>query len=263
MRDELSHDWFPEDGETVRDPMRVAQQAMKASLPRRFYKEATAVERDGAFVLLLDGRPARTPGRALIALPTRAAGEAVAAEWAAQGERIEPATMPLTRLANSAIDGVAREMPAVAAEIVKYAGSDLLCYRADGPERLIERQRALWDPILAWARDSFGARFDLAEGVMFIAQPEATLAAVAAAVDRFATPFALAALNIMTTLSGSALIALAVAHGRLSAEDGWAAAHVDEDVQMEIWGKDEEALARRAVRWRDFSAAARMIEVVG
>ncbi|WP_276200538.1 ATP12 family protein [Chelatococcus sp. XZ-Ab1] len=263
MRDELTSDWFPADGETVRDPMRVAQQSMKANLPRRFYKEAAVEERAEGFVLVLDGRPARTPGRALLALPTRTVGEAVAAEWAAQGERIDPATMPLTRLANSAIDGVAREMAAVAADVVKYAGSDLLCYRAEGPERLVARQRDIWDPMLAWAREALGARFVLAEGVMFVAQPEESLAAMAAAVARFEAPVALAALHVLTTLSGSAVIALAVAHGHLTAEAGWRASHLDEEVQMEIWGEDEEALARRAVRWRDFAAAAGMLRALG
>ncbi|GGG26947.1 ATP12 family chaperone protein [Chelatococcus composti] len=262
MRDELTIDWFPKEGEAVRDPMRAAQQSMKAHLPRRFYKEAAVEERAEGFVLLLDGRPARTPGKALLALPTQAAGEAVAAEWAAQGEHIDPAAMPLTRIANSAIDGVSREMEAVAADVVKYAGSDLLCYRAEGPERLVARQQQIWDPILAWVREALGARFVLAEGVMFVAQPEASLAAVAAAVARFDRPMALAALHVLTTLSGSALIALAVALDHLTPEAAWLAAHVDEDVQMEIWGEDQEALERRAARWREFAAAAQMLRAL-
>lgn len=229
----------------------------RTPLPKRFYTVAEAQERDGQFVLSLDGKPARTPGRAPLGFPVRSLAEAVAAEWAAQIEVIDPATMPLTRLANAAIDGVAKELEAVAADVVKYAGSDLVCYRAAGPDRLVARQATGWDPILAFARDELGARFVLAEGVTFVEQSAEALEAVRRAVPTD-DAFVLAGLHSITTLTGSALIALALHRGRLSAEEAWAAAHVDEDWNVELWGEDFEAAARRAARWAEMQAAALM-----
>jgi chaperone required for assembly of F1-ATPase len=243
------------------DPVAMARRDLQKSLPKRFYKEATAEARDGAFALLLDGRPAKTPGRNPLALPTLAAAQAVAAEWSRQAEVIDPREMPLTRMANSAIDGVAREIGGAADEIAKYAGSDLVCYRAGGPDALAFEQAQAWDPILAFARDRLGARFICSEGVAFVEQPESARRAVRDAVERIAlagpgAPFALAALHVMTTLTGSALIALAVARGELTPAEAWTAAHVDEDYQMRIWGADDEAQVRRARRWREMEAAA-------
>ncbi|WP_248310405.1 ATP12 family protein [Bosea sp. 117] len=229
--------------------------------PKRFYTRAEAAAGEGGFRVELDGRPIRTPGRNLVAVPSRDTAEALAAEWAAQGERVDPMTMPLTRLVNSALDGVARDPRAVADEIVRYAGSDLLCYRAEAPERLVDRQTLHWDPVLDWARDTLGARFILTQGIIFVDQPPSAVAAVDEALP--ADPLRLAALNLMTTLSGSALLALAVWHGLLSPEAAWAAAHVDEDVQIEMWGEDAEAMERRAARWRDFSAAAALLRQIG
>ena len=227
-------------------------------LPKRFYTLAGVEARPEGFALVLDGRGARTPGRRPLLLPTRSLAEAVAAEWEAQEGVVDPRRMPLTRLANSAIDGVTEGGEAVAAEVVRYAGSDLLCYRADYPEKLVARQAALWDPVLNWAREVLGARFILAEGVMHVAQPDAALDAVAARVQAYPEPFSLAALSVMTTLTGSVLLALAVAEGHLSPAEAWAAAHVDEDFQIAAWGEDEEASARREARWQDFAAAARL-----
>ena len=179
----------------------------------------------------------------------------MAAEWRAQEGRIDPATMPMTRLVNSAIDRVAPEMAAVRAEIVKYAGSDLLCYRADGPERLVERQDEVWSPLIAWAREALGARFVLAEGIVHVRQSEAALAAIARAVEPL-DALSLAALSTITTLTGSAILALAVARGRLTGAEAWAAAHVDEDFQASLWGVDDAAVERRAGRWQEMAAAA-------
>ncbi|MDF2619511.1 MAG: ATPase [Xanthobacteraceae bacterium] len=230
-------------------------------LPKRFYKEAAAVPAgEGLFRIELDGRPVRTPGRNLVAVPSETLAQALAAEWQAQGELIDPVSMPMTRLVNSALDGVASAMEEVAGEIARYAGSDLLCYRADSPEKLVALQGALWDPLLDWARGEFGAVFVLSEGVRFVDQPERTLAAIAGALPD--EPLRLAALNLMTTLGGSAVIALAVARGRLTAEEAWRAAHADEEVQEELWGSDAEALARRATRFRDFEAAARLVTLL-
>jgi len=255
--DAFLNEMAPSDGEPI-DPVAMARRDLQKALPKRFYKEAKAQAQDGAFVLLLDGRAAKTPARNKLALPTLAAAEAVAAEWAGQDDIIDPLAMPLTRIVNSAIDGVAREMGATADEIAKFAGSDLVCYRAGDPEALVRAQAAAWDPVLAFARERLGARFICAEGVIFVEQPEPARRAVQETVKRIAQggPAALSALHVMTTLTGSALIALAVAHGELTPEEAWAAAHVDEDFQMRIWGADEEALRRRARRWKEMEAAA-------
>ena len=254
MREDLSKDLLPVHGEEI-DPVEMARRDLKKSLPKRFYKQAHFELREGAYALLLDGRPAQTPGRNRIALPTEAAARLVADEWQAQAELIDPATMPITRIVNSAIDGVAREMESVRAEIAKYAGSDLVCYRAADPEALAEAQAQAWDPVLAFARDKFGARLVLAEGVMFAEQPDHALAAIRKAVDAIEGEMALAALHVMTTLTGSALIALALVHGHFDVDAAWAAAHADEDYQMRIWGEDTEALARRNKRWGEMKAA--------
>ncbi len=223
---------------------------------KRFYKTASVGETDTGFALLLDGRPTLTPAKAKLVAPTRALAEALAAEWERQGETLTPAEMPLTRLANSALDGVARAMPATIDEIAGYAGADLVCYRALEPEALAARQAAAFDPVLAFAEATLGARFVLSGGIMHVAQPPASLQAVRAAVADYAEPFALTALHALTSLSGSALIALAVARGAMTPEAAWQAAHVDEDFQIERWGVDDEAARRRAARKREFLTAA-------
>ncbi len=239
-----------------RDPMKAAQSGMKAALPKRFYERASTGEGEGGFRLLLDGKPALTPGRRPLAAPSRAVAEALAAEWSAQGERIDPADMPLTRLVNTALDGVAAMAEAVRAEIVGFAGSDLVCYRADSPEELAALQAAHWDPVLDWAHAALGARFMLAAGVVHVGQPEPALARVRAAVGEVDEPLELAALASVTALTGSCLIALALAHGALAPDAAWDAGHVDEDYQARVWGVDEEAQARLARRRADFDAAA-------
>ncbi|TDR94334.1 ATP12 family chaperone protein [Enterovirga rhinocerotis] len=229
--------------------------------PKRFYTAAEIAAGPDGFVLTLDGRPARTPGRVPLALPTRALGEAVAAEWAAQGERILPATMPLTRLANTAIDGVARELAAVRADLARYAGSDLVAYRAADPEPLVAAQSAAWDPVLEWARTDLGARFVLSQGVTYVDQPELSLARIREALERHDSPFAVAALHVMTTLTGSVLIALMHGAGRLGREEAWRAAHVDELFQESRWGLDSEAAERRALREAEFTAASTVLRL--
>jgi chaperone required for assembly of F1-ATPase len=223
--------------------------------------EGSAPSNARTFHVLLDGKPVRTPAKALLEVPTRALAEAIAGEWEVQREHIDPATMPLTRLANSAIDGVRVHPAEVRAEIAKYAGSDLLCYRASEPELLVRRQAELWDPVLAWGRDTLGASFEVAEGIMPVVQPEAAISAVAGALEGFDT-FGLAALHVMTTLTGSALLALAHARGHLTAEAVWAAAHVDEDWQIGRWGEDAEAAARRRRRWSEMQAASRLLALL-
>lgn len=257
MSDDTLRDWLG-DGAPKPDPLASARQGAKAALPRRFYERAGVAEEEGGFALVLDGRPARTPARAPLLLPTRGLAEALAQEWEAQRETIDPARMPLTRLANSAIDGVAARRDAVVDDLAAYAGTDLVVYRAGDPESLVAAQGAAWDPVLDWAHEALGARFILGEGVMHVAQPETSLAAVRGAVAATEGPFRLAALHTMTTLSGSILIALAAARGHLTPEAAWAAAHVDEDFQARVWGRDEEADRRRAAREAEFTAACRM-----
>ncbi len=258
MRDDLSA-LFLENSE--RDPVKAARRDMKRPLLKRFYAEAAVQPLAEGFCVALDGKPIRTPARARLVVPTEALAEALAAEWRGQGREIDPATMPMTRLVNSALDGVAGEMDATAAEIVKFAGSDLVCYRAGEPESLVAAQNAVWNPILDHFRRKRGVRFLCAEGVIFVAQPEESIAAISRIVAQWgegegaAGPLRLAALHVMTTLTGSALIALALAEGALNVDSAWAAAHVDEDHQMRVWGPDEEALTRRAARMKDFRAA--------
>ncbi len=236
------------------NPIAVAQRLAKQEPPRRFYKTASAGPYLDGFAVLLDGKVAKTPSRNALAVPDHGLAEALAAEWQAQGERLDPATMPLTRIVNAAIDGVAGEMAAVRAEIVRYSGSDLICYRAEEPQSLVEAQSAAWDPLVAWAREALGARLQLAAGIVHVKQDESVLAAVDRALEPLGA-LALAAVHTATTLTGSAIIALAVLHGRLSIDDAWAVAHVDEDWQMRQWGADETALATRARRRREMDAA--------
>ena len=242
--------------------VRLTQVAMRAPQIKRFYQTAAVGEVEGGYALLLDGRGARTPAKNKLVAPTRAIAEAMAAEWAGQGPIVDPTSMPLTQLANSAIDGVANTLAETRADIVSYAGADLLCYRAEAPEALVAMQAEAFDPVLAWAEEALGARFILSAGVVHVAQPENTLAAVRVAVDAYQSPFAVAALHGLTSLSGSVLLALAVARGALSAEEAWRAAHVDEDFQIRQWGEDDEAMARGAARWREFEAAARVVRAV-
>ena len=245
----------------------MARRDLNKALPRRFYKEASAGERDGGFVLILDGRAAKSPGGNRLALPCLAAARALADEWSAQGEWIDLASMPLTRIVNSAIDGVACQLEATMDEIVRYAGVDLICYRAPAPRTLTEAQAAAWDPILAFACEKLGAHFICTEGVVFVEQPEPARAAVKEAIAHIANscqgaPFALAALQVMTTFTGSVLLALAVAYRELTPTEAWIAAHVDEDFAMRAWGEDAEALRRRARQWRELEAAARLFHAV-
>jgi chaperone required for assembly of F1-ATPase len=237
-----------------------ARRNMRPQLRKRFYSAVSVEKGPAGYGVLLDGRPVKTPARRTLAAPTEALAQALADEWEAQREMVDPAAMPLTRLANSIIDGVADAPAAVQAEVAKFLASDLVCYRAGSPDGLVERQARHWDPIIAWARDALGARFVLGEGVMFVAQPEEALAAAALAIP--GEPWRLGAVSAITSLTGSALIALALAHvhGPLSVEDAWAAAHVDEDWNMHLWGRDEQALERRVAREAEMRAAALVLE---
>ncbi len=249
-----------------RDALAAVKAGNGPALAKRFYKVVTIGEAEGGFAVLLDGRPMMTPGRRRITLPARALAQLCAAEWAGQGEFIHPQTMPVTRLVNSAVEGVAGEMAAVADEIARYAASDMVCYRAAAPAELAAEQALAWDPVLDWARQDLGARFVLGEGVMFVAQPGAALVAIKAHIARVTgggvtAPFRLAALSVITSLTGSALLALQHASGAASAAQAWAGAHVDEDFQARLWGADDDSQARRAARWREMQAAASVLEL--
>lgn len=226
----------------------------RAPRPKRFYKGVTIVAVEAGHAIHLDGKPAKTPGGALLMLQKERLALRVAAEWEAQGGEIDATSMPVTRLVNVAIDAIDGHAVAVRADIVKYAGSDLVCYRAEEPARLVARQAQMWDPVLAFAADQLGARFSVRHGIVFKAQSDATIAAIRDAVGGV-KGLELAALHSLTTLCGSALIALGVARGVLSAAQAVEAAHVDEDWNRELWGADEEALAVRAHRARDILAA--------
>lgn len=251
---------FPKNGEPL-DPRTAARRGARAPLRSRFYRHATVLSTplstSGGFVIHLDDKPVHTPKARLLAAPTRALAEAIAAEWQAQQDHIDPATMPLTRLANSIIDGVADAPAEVRAEIEKYLGTDLLFYRAETPEGLRRRQAQHWNPILTWAREALGADFKLGEGVVHVAQSDAALKVAAAAIPD--DPWLLGAVHVITTLTGSALLALAMLREQISADAAWQAAHVDEDWNMEQWGKDDMALERRAFRFAEFQAAAKIL----
>jgi chaperone required for assembly of F1-ATPase len=236
------------------DPREAARRGARPQLRKRFFQRAEACEEaSGGFALLLDGKPVKTPARRPLAAPTRALAEAVAAEWNAQADVIDPARMPLTRLANAVVDSVAAAAAPVADDVTKYLGADLVCYRAEAPPALVALQAQHWDPVLAWARESLGARFVLAQGVVHATQPREAVAAARAGIP--ADAWRLGAVSSIATLTGSALLALALAHNALAAAAAWAAAHVDEDWQMSQWGRDEAALERRAFRQAEFEAA--------
>jgi chaperone required for assembly of F1-ATPase len=241
------------------DPMESARRGARPDLRKRFYKSAHVGEGDG-FAVLLDGKPVKTPARRTLAAPTKGLAEQLAAEWNAQQHVIDPGRMPLTRLANAVIDAVTEQEQPVAQEVAKYLGSDLLFYRADAPAGLVERQAQHWDPVLAWAHQAFGARFRPVAGVVFVAQPDAALAAARKAIP--ADPWQLGAVASITTLTGSALLALALAHRHIDTEAAWAAAHVDEDWQMQHWGRDDVAITRRDYRFGEMQAAATVLQHV-
>lgn len=228
---------------------------------KRFYKEVTvaeAVASPPAFRVLLDGRGVRTPAKRELAVPSRALADALAAEWAAQDATIQPRTMPLTRLINSALDGVTGREVEVRAAIVAYGGSDLLCYLAEGPRELIERQSQAWGEIHAWVKSAFAVELTLAVGIMPVMQSAAMLARLDSALGERG-PLELAALHVMTASMGSLLLSLAVVHRRLDASQAWSLAHIDEDFQVEKWGRDAEAEARRAQRWSEIVAASQVL----
>ena len=217
--------------------------------------------RSGGFGVLLDNRPVRTPAKSPCLLPTRPLAEAIAAEWAAVAGEVAPTAMPLTRAANSAIDGVIRECPAVAASIAAYGASDLICYRAPHPQSLTRRQAAAWDPLIAWAGEALDAHLVCATGVTPVTQPPESLSRLDAAV-RAHGPWELTALHDLVTISGSLVIGLALSHGHLDPATAWPLSRIDEDWNTEKWGADDEANAQAERRRQAFTDSARLLELV-
>ncbi|WP_441242379.1 ATP12 family chaperone protein [Tardiphaga sp. 768_D3_N2_1] len=256
---ELFDDVF---GQSQLDPQEAVRQSTRGPQRKRFYKTVGFSETPDGYAITLDDKIVRTPSRHPLVVPKRAIAEVMVAEWDAQQDVIDPTSMPVTRLANSVIDAIRDEAQtqAVADDIAKYFGTDLLFYRASYPEALIAREAAAWDPVLFWAADDLGAHFILAEGIVHVDQPEQAIASARAALP--SDPWAVAALHLVTTITGSALLALALLHGHLNADQVWTAAFVDEDWNIEKWGLDEEVAARRAARQVDFNAAVTVLKAV-
>ncbi len=225
---------------------------------KRFW---TDVAIDADRVVTLDGKPVRTPGRRPLVLPTGALAEAVADEWRAVGETIDPRTMPLTGLANAAIDPIAADQAGFAAGLARYTESDLLCYRADGPPLLVERQAAAWDPLLDWAARRYDVHFAVTAGVMHVAQPALTVTRLATAMAAFDI-FALAGLSPIITLTGSLVIGLALIEHHIDADAAWAAAGIDEDWSVEMWGEDWQAAQSREAKRREFDQGVRFLRLL-
>lgn len=229
---------------------------------KRFWKAVSVEPTDGAWEIRLDGCPVRTPGRVPLALPTQAMAKAIADEWRGVAEDIDPRAMPLTGLANAAIDRIAPDTLSFAAGLAKYGESDLLCYRSDHPVLLRERQDRLWDAPLDWARGRYDVHFEVVTGIVHHDQPAATLERVADAIAA-QNPFALAALNQVVTITGSLVLALALAERAMGADAVWQAANLDEDWQIEQWGEDMFATQAREVRQADYEAAVRFLGLCG
>ena len=225
---------------------------------KRFWKTVSVERTESGWEIRLDGRPVRTPGRVPLAVPTQAMADAIADDWRAVGDDIDPRSMPLTGLANAAIDRIAPDPRTFAAGLARYGESDLLCYRSDHPVLLRERQDRVWDEPLDWARARYDVHFEIVTGIMHRDQPQATLARLADAITA-RDAFELAALNQVVTITGSLVLALALAERALDADAVWAAANLDEDWQIEQWGEDMFATQARAVRQADYDAAVRFL----
>jgi chaperone required for assembly of F1-ATPase len=248
-------------GQSPLDPEETVGQSTPGPRRKRFYSTAGFAAAAEGFAITLDDKPVRTPSRRPLLAPTAEIAEGIAAEWAAQKDIINPMTMPLTRLANSVIDAVADRVEAVAEDVARYFESDLVFYRAGHPRALVDREARHWDPVLFWAANSLGAHFILAEGIVHVRQPDQAVAAARAALPT--EPWSIASVHMVTTLTGSALLALALLRGELDEDQVWNAAHVDEDWNGEQWGVDGEVAARRAGRLVDFKAAARVLKALG
>ena len=228
---------------------------------KRFWKDVAVERKADGWRIELDGRPVNTPARAALLVPGEALAEAIAEEWRGVGEKLDPRTMPLTGLANAAVDRVNPDKSAFARDLARYAEADLACYRAEGPRALVERQAEAWDSLLAWARRRFDVDFVTTSGLVHVPQPRATVERLSHAVASL-DAFQLAALSPLVTIGGSLVAALAVVEKALPADQAWAAVSIDERWQLEQWGSDAEAELALENRQRDFLAAARFLELL-
>lgn len=239
-----------------------AQHLNKVELPKRFYKEVAAGPVDGGFVVTLDGRGTKTPGRKLpVIVPAASIATTMAEEWAAQGEFIDATTMPMVRLVNSAIESGEDMIPAFREEVIKFAGGDLMLYRADAPQELVSQQEAAWDKALVALARHFGVSFQPTVGIIHQDQPKTTMDRLAESLDG-ENLLTLTALVSITGITGSGLLAIGLLHKQISSEHVWQAAHVDEDFQIAQWGEDEEAAERRARRRIEFDTAVALVEAL-
>lgn len=225
---------------------------------RRFYEKASSAPAEGGFGVFLDDRPVKTPGKRMLVLPSAPLAEAIAGEWSVQGETVAPMSMPLTRLANTALDIVPGKRDEVLAEIAGYGETDLVCYRVEAPEELRRRQRAAWDPLVAWIAEAYGARLRVTTALIPAPQPGEAVDALREAVAGF-DDFVLAAFQRATGAVGSIVLALAMTAGRIGVEEAWAASQIDESYQEGRWGEDGEAREAREILRRELDAADRFI----
>ena len=228
---------------------------------KRFWRLAEAFETDGGFAIALDGRRVKTPAKADLVLPTGELANAVASEWNAVGETIDPHRMPLTGLSNAAIDRISPDKEQFASGIARYGEGDLTCYRAEGPAALVQWQQVAWDALLEWARRRYDVDFAICTGVMHIDQPADTVRKLAYEVMSL-DAFRLAGLSQMVTIGGSLVAALAVHEEMMPAEAAWEAVSLDDRWQLEQWGDDTEARAALDARRLNFLAAAGFLELL-
>jgi chaperone required for assembly of F1-ATPase len=230
--------------------------------PKRFWTTATTEPCDGGYTVRLDNRAVKTPLKSALVVPTLAMAEAMAAEWRAQGTKVDPATMPVTRAANSAIDKVVPQFDAVVDMLAAYGETDLLCYRATGPQALQDRQAAVWDPVLDWAAKSLAAPLVVTKGVIPVDQPAGSLHHLRSRLVAM-TAFELVAAHDLIAMSGSLVLALAVIDRMLSPTEAWTAARIDETWQAELWGTDDEAARTASLKMADFCQAERFFRLCG
>lgn len=244
------------------DPIKKAQILAKRELPKKFYQLADVTKKENGFAVVLDGKVVKTPARNELVLPNQELARLVADEFNLQNVVIDPAKMPVTRLANTVLDSIAANPDAVRDDIKNFIAHDMLFYRADTPRELADRQNTQWNPILDWAHKKFNAPFILTEGVIHIEQPKSSLQSIGNFLDKILSPYSLAAFHSMTTLSGSALLALAVFCKEIDLDNAWKLAHLDEDWTNEHWGEDREALSRREYYKTNFDAAAAIVAAI-
>jgi len=226
-----------------------------ANMQKRFYKRVEVTSHEIGFALLLDGRLVKTPARRDLIVPTQAIAQAIAQEFDNQTEKINPTSMPVTKLANTVIDGIVDNPHPIAEDIMRFIAADMLFYRADSPLELVERQQAAFDPVLDFIENKFSSRFELSTSLTFITQPRESLNPIRHYINAIASPFVLGGLHVITTLTASGLLAIALREANIDLDEAWKISHIDEDWTNEQWGQDEEALKRRALRRHEFDAA--------